>query len=314
MEWADRIGNRVRLRDLHVLLAVAECGSMSKAAARLAISHPVVSKTISELEKSLGVRLFDRNSQGVELTAYGRVLLNCANVVFDEMRQGLRQIQFLTNPDAGDLRVGFPEVEIAGIIPLITECFLHQFPRVNLQVIHANTSMLQFQELRGRNVELLIGRVRTTALEDDLALERLFDDSLVVVAGSDSPWLNLKKLELAELVDEPWILPPYNSVPGPFIRNIFHAHGLEPPKPSISTLSNQLTTTLIATGRFIGLLNRTVVASSGAPVGLKILPVHIPPHKITVDIITIKNRTLSPLAEAFIDCAREVAKPFKDRA
>jgi DNA-binding transcriptional LysR family regulator len=314
MDWADRMGNRIRLRDLHVLLAVAECGSMSKAATRLAISHPVVSKTISDFEQSLGVRLFDRNSRGVELTAYGRVLLNCGNVVFDEMRQGLRQIQFLTNPDSGDLRVGFPEVEIAGIIPSITARFLRKYPGVNLQVMHANTSMLQFQELRGRNVELLIGRARTTAVEDDLALERLFDDSLVAVAGSESPWASRRKIELAELVNEPWILPPYNSVPGPFIKDIFHAYGLEPPTPSISTLSNQLTTTLIATGRFLGLLNRTVVASSGAPVGLKILPVDIPPHKITVDIITIKNRTLSPLAGAFIDCAREIAKPFKDRA
>ena len=314
MDWADRIGNRIRLRDLHVLLAVAECGSMSKAATRLAISYPVVSKTISDFEHSLGVRLFDRNSRGVELTAYGSVLLNCGNVVFDEMRQGLRQIQFLTNPDSGDLRVGFPEVEIAGIIPSITERFIRKYPGVNLQVMHANTSMLQFQELRGRNVELLIGRVRTTAVEDDLALERLFDDSLVAVAGSESPWASRRKIELAELADEPWILPPYNSVPGPFIKGIFHAYGLEPPTPSISTLSNQLTTTLIATGRFLGLLNRTVVASSGAPVGLKILPVDIPPHKITVDIITIKNRTLSPLAGAFIDCAREIAEPFKEQA
>ena len=136
----------------------------------------------------------------------------------------------------------------------------------------------------------------------------------VAVAGSESPWTSRRKIELAELINEPWILPPYNSVPGPFIKDIFHAYGLEPPTPSISTLSNQLTTTLIATGRFLGLLNRTVVASSGVPVGLKILSVDIPPHTITVDIITIKNRTLSPLAEAFIDCAREIAKPLKDRA
>jgi DNA-binding transcriptional LysR family regulator len=314
MEWTDRIGNRIRLRDLHVMLAVAECGSMSKAAARLAISHPVVSKTISDLEHSLGVRLFDRNSQGVELTAYGKVLLNCGNVVFDEMRQGLRQLQFLTNPDSGDLRVGFPEVEIAGIIPSITESFLRKFPGVNLQVIHANTSMLQFHELRGRNVELLIGRVRTARLEDDLELEQLFDDSLVAVAGAGSHWRTRQKIELAELVNEPWILPPYNSVAGPYIADIFRADGLEAPEPSISTLSHQLTTSLIATGRFIGLLNRTVVVSSGAQVGLKVLPVAIPPHKITVDIVTIKNRTLSPLAEAFIQCAREVAKPFKSGA
>ena len=106
MDWADRIGSRIRLRDLHILLAVAESGSMSKAATQLAISHPVVSKTISDLEQTVGVRLFDRTSQGVELTAYGQTLLKCGVLVFDEMRQGLKQIKFLTVPNSGELRIG----------------------------------------------------------------------------------------------------------------------------------------------------------------------------------------------------------------
>src|SRR5260370_22016699 len=103
MDWAARIGRRIRLRDLHILLAVAESGSMSKASAHLAISHPVISKTISNLERTLGVRLFDRNSQGVELPTYARTLLNCVVTVFDEMRQGLKQIEFLTDPKSGEL-------------------------------------------------------------------------------------------------------------------------------------------------------------------------------------------------------------------
>src|SRR5207247_9576943 len=106
MDWAARIGRRIRLRDLHILLAVAESGSMSKAAAHLSISHPVVSKTISDLEHTLGVRLFDRNSQGVELTIYGRALLKCGVTVFDEMRQGLRQIELLAEPNSGALTIG----------------------------------------------------------------------------------------------------------------------------------------------------------------------------------------------------------------
>jgi DNA-binding transcriptional LysR family regulator len=310
MDWAERIGRRIRLRDLHIVLAVAECGSMSKAAARLAISHPVVSKTVSDLERSLGVRLFDRNTQGVELTTYGRALLDCGVAVFDEMRQGLKRIEFLANPDAGDLRVGFPEVEIAGIIPSIVDRFLNQYPRVRLQVIHANTSMMQFHELRARNVELLIGRAPRAFLESDLAVENLFGDSLVVVAGPDSSWIRRRNLELGELLDGPWILPPYDSVPGPFIIDIFRASKLQPPSPSVSTLSHQLTITLIATGRFLGLLNRSVVRSSGAQVGLKVLPVNVPAHRIAVDIITVKNRTLSPLANLFISCARDTIKPL----
>jgi DNA-binding transcriptional LysR family regulator len=310
MDWADRIGRRIKLRDLHILLAVAECGSMSKASVRLGISHPVVSKTISDLEHSLGVRLFDRGPQGVELTTYGNALVNSGVIVFDEMRQGLKQIEFLANPNSGDLRIGCPDVDIAGIIPEIVDRFYSQYPSIRLQVIHANTSLMQFGELRGRNVELLIGRVPTVLLEDDLALENLFNESLVAVAGRHSRWSRRRRLELADLIDEAWILPPYDSVRGPLIAEIFRANGLQPPRASVSTLSLQLTTTLIASGRFVGLVPRSVARSSVGRSELNILALKIPVHRIAVDVITIKNRTLSPLAKLFIDCARKVAKPL----
>jgi DNA-binding transcriptional LysR family regulator len=310
MDWADRIGRRIRLRDLHIVLAVAECGSMTKASSRLAISHPVVSKTISDLEHSLGVRLFDRNSQGVELTTYGKALLDCGNVVFDDMRQGLKQIEFLTHPDSGELRIGCPEVEIAGIIPAIVERFSKQYPRIRLRVIHANTSMSQFHELRSRSVEFLIGRVSTPFMEDDLALETLFTESLVAVAAGTSPWVRRRNLKLAQLIDAAWVLPPYDSIRGPLVAEIFRANNVEPPHASVATLSLQLTTTLIATGRFFGFVPLSVARSSGAQAGLKILPLKIPDHRFAIDIITVKNRTLSPLAKLFIDCAGQVANPL----
>jgi DNA-binding transcriptional LysR family regulator len=140
--------------------------------------------------------------QGVELTTYGNALVNSGVIVFDEMRQGLKQIEFLANPNSGDLRIGCPDVDIAGIIPEIVDRFYSQYPSIRLQVIHANTSLMQFGELRGRNVELLIGRVPTVLLEDDLALENLFNESLVAVAGRHSRWSRRRRLELADLIDE----------------------------------------------------------------------------------------------------------------
>ena len=101
MKWTDRVGRRVKLRDLHIALAVAEAGSMTRAAEELAVSYPVVSKTISELERTLGVKLFDRSISGVEPTHYGRVLLKSGVAVFDEMRKGLQRIEFIKQPDAG---------------------------------------------------------------------------------------------------------------------------------------------------------------------------------------------------------------------
>ena len=308
MDWADRIGSRIRLRDLHVLLAVAESGSMSKAATQLAISYPVVSKTISDLEQTVGVRLFDRTSQGVELTTYGQTLLKCGVLVFDEMRQGLKQIKFLTDPNSGELRIGCREMFVVGLLPAILERFWRRHPRIRVHVAHAYTTMQQFQELRARNVELLIGIMPLTPFQDeDLFVEPLFDEPYVAVAGNHSRWARRREIGLAELVDEPWVLPPYDIGGGTLIAEIFRINKLEPPTPALTTLSIQLTVSLVATGRFVGLMPRSVGQFSAGRFGLRILPVKLPMPLFSAILITIKHRTLSPLAERFIACVREVS-------
>jgi DNA-binding transcriptional LysR family regulator len=113
MQWSERVGRCLKLRDLHILLAVARSGSMGKAAADLAVSQPAVSKAVADLEYALGVRLFDRSQQGIEPTAYGRALLRCGIAVFDDLRQGVKALEFLADPTAGELSIGCTE-QIAG--------------------------------------------------------------------------------------------------------------------------------------------------------------------------------------------------------
>jgi DNA-binding transcriptional LysR family regulator len=308
MEWSDRIGRRIRLRDLHIVMAVAEAGSMAKAAQRLAISHPVVSKTISDLEQTLKVKLFDRTAQGVELTNYGQALLKCGVNVFDEMRQGLKQIEFLTDPTSGELAIGCPEIMNAGIVPAISERLLHQHPRVQLRVVHADLGLEQFGPLRERKVELLIGRLPDPFNEDDLVFEPLLQEPFVAVAGENSQWARRRRIELADLTGESWVLPPPDSRPGGTISGIFAASGLRSPRPAVATLSIQLTTTLIATGKFVGILPNSVAQFGARRVGLKILPVNIPVTHYAIAILTLKGRTPGPLAALFIEHARAVAK------
>jgi DNA-binding transcriptional LysR family regulator len=308
MQWSDRIGRRIRLRDLHIVLAVAEAGSMARAAQTLAISHPVVSKTIGDLEQTLKVKLFDRTTQGVELTNYGQALLRCGINVFDEMRQGLKQIEHLADPSSGELAFGCPEIVNAGIVPAITERFLQQHPRVQLRVVHADIALGQFDALRERRVEFLIGRLPELFAEEDLVSEPLIEEPFVAVAGIDSPWAARRRVELADMVEESWVLPPPDSTPGTIIAGIFKAEGLHPPRPSVATLSVQLTTTLIATGKFVGILPNSVARFGARRVGMKILPAKIPATRYPTAMITVRNRTPGPLAKRFIEHARAVAK------
>lgn len=117
IDWDSRIGRRLRLRDLHVFFAVVQAGSMAKAASHLRVTQPSVSKAIGDLEAALGVRLFDRSPQGVAPTTYGSALLKCGSVVFDELRQGIRTIESLSDPTSGELRIGCLGAITATMIP-----------------------------------------------------------------------------------------------------------------------------------------------------------------------------------------------------
>jgi DNA-binding transcriptional LysR family regulator len=304
MDWADRIGRRIKLRDLHILLAVAEHGSMAKASSQLSVSHPVVSKTISELEKNLGVRLFDRGARGVELTAHGTALLGCGVSVFDEMRQGIKRLEALSDPASGELRIGCSEIAQAGLVPAIIERFFQKYPRIRLHVALAQT----LRELRERNIDLLIGRVSQGLSADDVNSETLFDEPFVAVAGTNSKFARRRHPTLQQLMTEHWVLPPYDSMPGSLIAGIFRTSKLQPPQPSVVTLSGQLTVTLIASGRFVGVLPSSVARFHAKPGGLKILPLDLPVAHIAASIVTVKNRTLSPAAQLFIESAREARK------
>ena len=106
MQWDERIGRRLKLRDVNILLAVVQWGGMAKAARRLAVSQPVVSKAIADLEQALGVRLLDRDRHGVEPTPYGRALLDHGLAAFDELKQAVKKIESLADPTVGEVRVG----------------------------------------------------------------------------------------------------------------------------------------------------------------------------------------------------------------
>jgi DNA-binding transcriptional LysR family regulator len=310
IDWENQIGRRLKLRDLHVFFTVVQRGSMAKAATHLGVSQPAVSEVIGDLEHALGVRLLDRSAHGVELTAYGRALLKRSRAAFDELKQGIKDIEFLANPTAGELRIGCVESIASAILPPVIELFAQQYPRIVLHVTDAVTATpLELPQLRERILDIVLARiVGPLASEDhDLNVEILFDDYLVLVAGKRTRWANRAKIDLAELVNEPWILTPANSWGDRLITDAFRARGLTVPKASLMTFSVHLRTNLLTTGPFITALPSSVVRLHADRFALKVLPIDLPIRPWPVGIVTLKNRHLSPVAQLFIDHLRACA-------
>ena len=119
MQLSDRIGRRMKLHDLHVLMAVVQAGSMSRAAKLLNTTQPAISRSIADLEQTIGVRLLDRGRHGAEPTEYGRALLDGGMAMFDDLRQAVKNIEFLADPTVGEIRIGTHDPLIAGVLPAV---------------------------------------------------------------------------------------------------------------------------------------------------------------------------------------------------
>jgi DNA-binding transcriptional LysR family regulator len=309
MHWADRIGRRIKLRDLHVLHAVAQAGSMTKAAGELAISVPVVSKAIADLEHTVGVPLLDRGPQGVEPTAYGRALLRRGLAAFDELRQGVRDIEFLADPTVGEVRVASTAPLAASFVAGIINRVSRRYPRLVFHPTVGDTEVLR-RELAERNVDLVIGRRIGVLADEELNFESLYDNPYVVMAGAKSPWTRRKKVRLSELMDEPWVLPSPGSSVGSFLREAFRANGLDFPRVAVVAFAYEVRVSLVATNRYLTILPESALRFPATHPRIKMVPVELPLRPMPIGILTLKDRTLSPAAQLFIDCAREVAKPL----
>ncbi|HKT19360.1 MAG TPA: LysR family transcriptional regulator [Stellaceae bacterium] len=315
--WEARIGRRLKLRDLHILLAVVQSGSMARAAAQLAVSPPAVSKAISDLEHTLGVRLLNRNARGVEPTTYGQAVLSRGTIAFDELKQAIRDIEFIANPNVGEVRIGCPESIAAAIIPPAMESLHRRYPGIVPIIDEVGAPTLDFSELRARKVDLVLARLVAPVVGGqslaDLNVEILFEDRIVVAVSAKSRWARRRRIDLAELADEPWILAQPDSWNTLTVAEAFRLRGLEPPRIASITLSVHIRTNLLDSGRFITILPRSVFELYARRFALKALPIDLPQRPWPVAVVTLRNRMPSPVVEVFIEHLRIVSKTLARR-
>jgi DNA-binding transcriptional LysR family regulator len=174
MQLSDRSERRIKLQDLHVLMTVVKAGSMGKAADRLNITQPAISRSIAELEHILGVRLLDRHRQGIEPTKFGRALLDCGVAVFDDLHQGVKNIEFLADPTAGEVRIGCNSILAASFVSAVIDRLSQRYPRIVFHVLTAQIEILH-RELSERNVDFVMAQKLGAIADERLDFEALFN-------------------------------------------------------------------------------------------------------------------------------------------
>ena len=174
MQLSDRIGRRMKLQDLHILMTVVQAGSMNKAATLLNTAQPAVSRSIADLEYALGVPLLDRRQHGVEPTEYGHALLDRCVTVFDELRQGVKSIEHLADPTAGEVRFGCHPFLAAGFVSAVVERVSRRYPRIVFHIVGEAGDQL-YRELYDRNVDFS----QTVDLLQRLRMQKVHVEELI---------------------------------------------------------------------------------------------------------------------------------------
>jgi LysR family nitrogen assimilation transcriptional regulator len=194
----------MELRQLRYFVGVSEAGSLLKASTRLHVAQPALGQQMSALEDELGVRLLDRSSRGVSLTANGKTFLEHAKVVLADVERARRVVQESASVPSGEVAIGLPTtVSLSATLPILRAC-RERLPQVRLQVVEAYSGFLREWLQSGRlDLAILYG----DKPESGLAKRALLEEQLVFVTGAQAAPKPPKKLTLDKLARWPLVLP-----------------------------------------------------------------------------------------------------------
>jgi DNA-binding transcriptional LysR family regulator len=308
MKWDDRVSRRIRLKDLHTLQTIAELGSMAKASTHLALSQPAISKAMADLEHTVGAPLLDRSAQGVELTECGLLLLERGRVIFDELVQGMKEIEHRSDPTQGRIRIGTTEPLTVFVADIINR-LCRKYPGISYHVRIADGASL-LRELRERALDVVVVRGSAESAADDLAEETLYNAPLAVMADKRHPLVGRRRLELKDLMNERWALSPPDSYLGVMVVDIFRRRGLELPSAAVTSFSIFMRLTMLASGRFLTILPIEMLRHPTEKAWLRQVAVDLRDSARPVASITLKKRRVSGAVRLFQQASRESARAW----
>jgi DNA-binding transcriptional LysR family regulator len=228
------------------------------------------------------------------------------------LKQGIRDIEFLADPTKGDIRIGCPDSIAGAILAPMLEKFCSDHPGIALAVDPVPTPTLELPELHARKLDVVLARLSRPQADDPfggaLSVEVLFDDKAIIAAGANSRWARRRKIDLTDLLDASWVGTSRQTLTTMLMEQAFQARNLPAPKMRVMTFSVQVRAHLLATGDFVSAMPKSMLHLNPECSGLKELPIKLPSPSFPVAIVTLKNRTLTPAVELFLESLRTYIK------
>ncbi|EDB6739979.1 LysR family transcriptional regulator [Salmonella enterica subsp. enterica serovar Enteritidis] len=303
MEKNGLFSQRIRLRHLHTFVAVAQQGTLGRAAETLNLSQPALSKTLNELEQLTGTRLFERGRLGAQLTVPGEQFLTHAVKVLDALNTAGQALNRKEDASADVVRVGALPTAALGILPAAIGRFHQQQKSTSLQVATMNNTML-LAGLKSGEIDLGIGRMSDPELRGGLNYELLFLESLKLVVRPGHPLLQ-ETITLSRVMEWPVVVSPKGTVPRQNAEALLQSQGCKMPAGCIETLSASLSRQLTVDYDYVWFVPSGAVKEDLRQATLVSLPVPTQSAGEPIGILTRVDIPLSTGAQMLIAAIRK---------
>lgn len=294
------LDGRLKIRHLVLVTAIAEAGSIVRAAEAMHVTQPVVTRGLHDIEDILGVALFDRLPRGVTPTVYGDTFIEHARAVLAQLRSADEQVQMLRTGEIGPVTVG---THLAGsnlLLPRAIAALKRHHPLVVVSVREATPDTLQ-QDLLAGELDMVVGRL-TPSSAPTLVQERLCEEPIRLSARVGHPAHELAEPTLAALARFPWILPVARTVLRSELEQLFLEQGVPLPVDRIECTSILTLRQLLVSTDVIAALPLFIVTQDD---GLRVLPTGLGSIRRSVGVTRNTTHPPAPAADTLLRHLRE---------
>ena len=297
----------MELRHLRYFVAVGEDQHYGRAAQRLRVAQPALSCQIQDLEEEIGFKLFDRLSRGVKISAAGKLFLEDARRILQQVNEATTRAARVAHGKSGTLRIGFTEnASWHGVVPDSFRQFRQQQPDAELH-LNPSTSLEQIEAVRSGRLDagFVYNVFDTSKADRELDKVQVGTQNIALAAPKGHPLTKLKKLRFRDMVDASFIWFPRRESPAFYdrlMRGCFRG-GLKTPRIVQEAVNEATILSLVSHGLGVGFVNGT--ARSRCPKGVVVLPVSDLNVSLQLALVWRKDNA-SPLLARFVAGVRDL--------